>query len=388
MTQAPASAPDVFDALRSPARRDDVLGWWTEPVRELDDGSWLLTGYDAASFALHRPELVSAAPREIDGAPDSVLRRPGASVLLFTEPPEHTRLRRVLAAGLTLDPAPFAAALGAGLAVVADRPGDLVADVLAPALDHALGSLLGLPDEQVARHRAWARHASDVLDPGASAALVEQAGASGLRAMVDMTRTLRRGAGGLVGHLARAVDSGDLDEAEAVANLVSLISAAVDTTVGLLTSLVLHLDRQPAAVSVLRDQPSLHEPFLEEVTRLETPVQLVTRRCREAVAAPFGTMPTGANVLVVLASANRDGAVFDRPDTVGLDATRPHLGYGAGLHRCLGAPMARRYGAAALPLLLRHWDRFDVHAGDAVARRHPVFRAHDSIPTSPRRISR
>jgi cytochrome P450 len=380
---APVGAHEVFTALRCPDPHPEYRHWRTHPAQRLDSGEWLISGYASAAFALRCPDLVSTAPRDRDGAADSALRRPGSSVLLFTEPPEHTALRRCLASGLSPATNRFRSVFGDGLVSLGAEPGDLIRDVLVPALSEAVCCSLGIPADHAARHHRWARDASAALDPDADSDLVALASASGLRAMVDVTRTLRGRPEGLLGHLRAAIDAGELDENEAVANVVSLVAASLDTTHGLISSCLLRLDGEPALVGELRRSADQRGRFVEEVARLDAPVQLVSRRARRETEVPFGTIAAGTQLLVLLGSANRDETVFAEPDRLVLTDRPAHLGFGSGLHRCLGAAIARAYAAAAIELVLGVWDTFTVEADHVRPRAHPVFRAADAIPTHP-----
>jgi cytochrome P450 len=162
----------------------------------------------------------------------------------------------------------------------------------------------------------------------------------------------------LTSGLVHAADEGDVLSPEELLGMVwLLIVAGHETTVNLIGNGVLALLRHPDQLALLRADPGLLPGAVEELLRYDGPVETSTPRFSTAeVALPGGTIPAGEQVLVVLASANRDPERFADPDV--LDVRRAdvrHLAFGRGVHYCLGAPLARMEGRIALGTLLRRF---------------------------------
>lgn len=160
----------------------------------------------------------------------------------------------------------------------------------------------------------------------------------------------------LITALVQAEEAGDrLSEDELLSMVTILIIAGHETTVNLIASGTLALLQHPEQLALLRADPALIRPAVEELLRFTSPVAEATERyAREDVTWHGVTIPHGALTLGVLASANRDETVFERPDT--LDITRQqnrHLAFGYGIHACLGMPLARLEGQIAINALIQ-----------------------------------
>jgi cytochrome P450 PksS len=159
----------------------------------------------------------------------------------------------------------------------------------------------------------------------------------------------------LVTALVQAEEAGDtLSEDELLAMVFLLLIAGHETTVNLIASGTLALLQHPEQMNLLRQNPSLIKPAIEELLRFTSPVEIATERfAREDITLRGMTIPRGEMVLAVLGSANRDEEQF--PDPGALDITRDpnrHLAFGQGGHYCLGAPLARLEGQIAMNTLL------------------------------------
>jgi unspecific monooxygenase len=164
----------------------------------------------------------------------------------------------------------------------------------------------------------------------------------------DYLRALSRSrrdapAGDLISELALVVDEGErLTEDELIGTCVLLLNAGHEATVNVTGNGWWALFRNPAALDRLRAEPELVPPAIEELMRWDTPLQLFERWVLEDVEVHGVRVPKGAELGLVFGSANRDSAVFDAPDELRIDRDpNPHLTFGAGIHFCLGAPLAR-----------------------------------------------
>jgi cytochrome P450 PksS len=191
----------------------------------------------------------------------------------------------------------------------------------------------------------------------------------------------------LVTALVQAREGGDsLSEDELLAMVILLLIAGHETTVNLIASGTLVLLEHPTERERLQRDPSLIEPAIEELLRYASPVETATERyTREEVTIAGVTLPRGELVLPVLASANRDAAHFDRPDTLDIArAKNKHIAFGLGIHFCLGAPLARLEGQIAVQTLLRRLPRLRLDAAPEALRWRPTLalRGLEALPVA------
>lgn len=196
----------------------------------------------------------------------------------------------------------------------------------------------------------------------------------------------------LVSALVQAEEAGEqLSEDELLAMIFLLLVAGHETTVNLIGNGTLALLEHPDQIARLRNDPTLITPAVEELLRYASPVETATERyAREPITLAGVTIPRGALVFAVIASANRDERQFTNPDA--LDITRApnkHLAFGQGVHYCLGAPLARLEGQIAINTLLRRYaDIRPVVAPQALRwRRGLVVRGLEALPVAWRRSS-
>jgi cytochrome P450 len=152
-------------------------------------------------------------------------------------------------------------------------------------------------------------------------------------------------------------EQGDqLTEAELISTCVLLLVAGHETTANLIANGVLALLRHPEQLAALRADPSLVNGVIEETLRYDPPVQLTTRIVREPVTFGDVEVPADGALLLMLAAANRDPAVFDEPDRFDITRdARHHLSFAAGAHFCLGAPLARMEATTVLTTFVRRF---------------------------------
>jgi len=185
----------------------------------------------------------------------------------------------------------------------------------------------------------------------------------------------------------QAEEAGDkLNEDELLSMIFLLLIAGHETTVNLIANGTLALLRHPDQMEKLRRDPPLVESAVEELLRFEGPLETATERyALEDVPISGSTVPRGALVYVVLASANRDERQFENPDT--LDITRQnnrHLAFGQGMHYCLGAPLARLEAKTAINALLRRFPLLQLAkpVTDIRWKKGLVLRGLESLPVT------
>ncbi|RKN08688.1 cytochrome P450 family protein [Streptomyces radicis] len=355
-----------------------AYAWLREnaPVRRevLPSGvaAWLVTRYADARRALADPRL-SKNPgrhRAADHASGRVgiPGERGANVmthLLNIDPPDHTRLRRLVSTAFTPR---GVAAFEPRVRALADRladgfagrgSADLIDEFAFPLPIYAICDMLGVPPEDQDDFRDWA---GMMLHTSGKRGGVGRA-VKRMRGYLGELIHRKRGALGddLISGLIRASDHGEhLTEEEAAAMAFILLFAGFETTVNLIGNGMLALLRDPAQLARLRrasaeGEGSLLDSAVEELLRYDGPVELATWRfATEPLTLGGQRVAPGDPVLVVLAAADRDPERFADPDTLDLGrGDNPHLGFGHGIHYCLGAPLARIEGRAALETLLR-----------------------------------
>jgi cytochrome P450 len=249
--------------------------------------------------------------------------------------------------------------------------------------------MLGVPAEDQQRFSDWSGVLARGLDPE-TALNSEQRQARTEAALgfaeyfFALLADRRRSPGDeLLSQLVAAEEAGDqLSEAELLTTAILLLVAGHETTVNLLSGGLLALLEQPDQLALLRRDPSVVLPAVDELLRFVSPVQRTGRWILHDIEVGGRRIERGSFVTTLIASANRDPAVFEHPDR--LDFARPdnrHLGFGFGLHHCLGAPLARLETAVALPALLRRTRSIEL-TGPAEYRENVVLRGLATLPVS------
>jgi cytochrome P450 len=341
------------------------------PVHEHPLGFWLLTCYEHVSWLLRAS--LSVEDRNIAAGPLLELRermygedgRPRGVSMLDRDPPDHTRLRRLVSKAFTPRAVqalrPRICSLVDSMLDAAQRQGrvDLV-DALAFPLPFAvIGEMLGTPPADHERIRTLSGTVVRSLEPVADPALASAIAAadSELTEIAAGMIAWKRAhpADDLLTALINAEDDGDvLDDEELIAQTLLLYIAGHETTVNLIAGGTLALLRHPAQLALLREDPALIDNAVEELLRYDSPVQASRRVTLEPVSIGGLTIPAGALVMASLGSANRDEG-FWGPDAAELrldrkDA-RQHVSFGGGPHHCLGASLARLEASIALARL-------------------------------------
>ncbi|MGS2806652.1 cytochrome P450 [Nocardia sp. MW-W600-9] len=340
----------------------------TQPVLVTRSGVLVLSRYDDCAAALRDRSLgkadeslgfgLSDIPEELQHQAMHRFRR----TMLFRNPPDHHRLRRLVADVFT--PRHIDALRGRIVTQVnhllnvmeARVSVDIINDLALPLPVNVIGDLLGVPftDRAVAAPLVRALLAS--LEPGADiAALTAACDAEDQLAayFADLLAVKRaRPTDDLLSWLAVANGDDILDDDECVGTAILLFAAGFETTTNLIGNGVAALLAHPDQMRELRARPELASNAVEELLRYESPVQTNGRTVLQPTRLAGVDLHPGQVVLILLGAANRDPDRFDDPDS--LDITRtgvPPLSFGAGIHFCLGAPLARLEGAILFPLL-------------------------------------
>ncbi|CQD22243.1 cytochrome P450 [Mycobacterium lentiflavum] len=309
-------------------------------------------------------EQVEAQIRELTaaGAPPPAQPPPG---FLFLDPPDHTRLRRLVSKAFAPKVVsalrPDISVLVRGLldAIAEKGSFDVIEDFAYPLPVAVICRLLGVPLEDEPQFSHASGLLAQSLDPfvtftgSASDGLQERLDAGTwlreyLHRLIDRRRS--RPGEDLMSGLIAVKESGDqLTEEEIVSTCLLLLVAGHETTVNLIGNAVLAMLREPAQWAALRADANRVSAVIEETLRYDPPVQMVGRIALEDMKIGQIEVPAGDVMMLLLAAAHRDPAEFDRPDTFDPDrGALRHLGFGRGLHYCLGAPLARMEAGIAL----------------------------------------
>ncbi|MBB1246365.1 cytochrome P450 [Streptomyces durbertensis] len=354
----------VYEELRRSGRAH-----WYETSRQ-----WLVPGYDDVRELLRDRRLGrgylhrfsheefgrSAPPAEEE--PFHTLNGHG---LLDLEPPDHTRIRRLVSRAFTPRTverlAPTVARMADELVdrLVEEGGGDLLTAVAEPLPVAVIAEMLGVPEADRPLLRPWSADICGMfeLNPDRETAARAVRAAEEFSAYLRELVALRRRQPGedLVSALISVHDDDGarLSEQEMVSTCALLLNAGHEATVNSTVNGWWTLFRHPAELARLRAEPELLPSAVEELLRYDTPLQMFERWVLEEVTIGDTVLPRGAEVALLFGSANRDPARFAEPDRLDLGrADNPHISFGAGIHYCLGAPLARVELAASFRALL------------------------------------
>lgn len=308
--------------------------------------------------------------------------------MMENEPPEHTRLRRPVAAAFARGHVerlrPRVRALAAQLLDEIPDPTagfDVIGQYAEPLPVLVIAELLGFPTEDTVRLREWSQAIVRCYEPpradASEQAAIEQAAVQAAREFSGVVRELIRERQAtprddLISDLAVT----ELSEQEMVAAVVLLLNAGHEASVNVFgNGLVAMLQRG------LRPGPDV-ALCVEEMLRFDSALQLFERTALEDVEVGGITVATGEKIAVLLGSANRDGTVFEAPDEFRVDrATNPHVAFGVGVHFCLGAPLARMELTESVAALFARFPDLRA-AGPANSRGTFVLRGYHDVRVS------
>jgi cytochrome P450 len=397
-----ASAPLELDETfaQDPHRLYELLRA-QEPVRKVTMMRglevWLVTSYEDVRGALADPRLGKDAERVRELAQLQLAQRGivrdgfDASLsahMLNADPPDHTRMRRLVNKAFT---SRTVARLKPRIEQITDELLDGMAgkdsvdllDALAfPLPITVICELLGVPSDDRDDFRVW----SNILLSSDTGDQVPEAAAKMAEYLTKLVASKRATpTEDLLTELVEATEDGDrLSEEELVGMAFLLMVAGHETTVNLIGNGVLHLLRSPDQLAALRADPDLLPAAVEEILRLDGPVNIATIRfATEPITLGGQDIPAGDFVLVALSSANRDPDKFTNPDA--LDLTRPaggHMAFGHGIHYCVGAPLARLEGQIALGKLIARFPDLTLAAepDELVWRNSTLMRGLRKLP--------
>jgi cytochrome P450 len=340
-------------------------------------GAWLVAGYEEALAALNDPRLskdMHAALATGSGVVAEGLPGPAfARHMLTVDPPDHTRLRRLVSAAFSPRRVEVLRAHVQTIAddlldaIAAHEPNsrvDLVSAFAFPLPFTVICELLGVPaPDRAPLGQGFAKLLVPTSTPAEYAAAKEASDAvvGMLGALVEAKQ--KDPGDDLVSDLIIARDGDErLDNQELLSTIFQLIVAGHDTTASLIGNSVVALFRNPVQLAELRADPTKIPSAIEEFLRYDAPVPHATfRYTAEPVELGGVPIPAGAQVIICLAAANRDAGRYTRPEMLDLDRGEArHLAFGHGIHHCLGAPLARMEGQLALGTLLSRFPQLSL----------------------------
>jgi cytochrome P450 len=367
MPQATATAAELFAQILDPANRANPYPLYAQlretPVAPIGDGWYAVSSYAGIDALLHDPRI-GKDQRKTD-IPLTGAQRIAPRPFLALDPPEHDRLRRLVMHQFT--PARVNAMHDRIVELVNElldaqrerRQIDIVDQFAYPLPVTIICELLGVPREDEVRFHEWADTLAHSLDPdpdetmSQGTMLAAQQLATYMRGLIAERR--EHPTDDLLSALAIGDDpAGRMTDPDLIITMILLLIAGHETTVNLIANGTLTLLRYPAELERLRADPSRAPFVIEEVLRYEPPVQFAPRFALADIALGGTTIPDGSGIRIMLAAGNRDPLRFQDPDR--FDPDRPdneHLGFGGGIHYCVGAPLARMEGQIALTTLGR-----------------------------------
>jgi cytochrome P450 len=389
----------VTDPLQDPRFFADPYPTYTRlrnaaPVQKVPTGSggrfsYLVTGYAEAREAFTDPRLSKNTARFFAGRPSNRDLHPAVSQnMLATDPPQHARLRSLVTKAFSTR---AVARLRPYIADLVDElldawpehgPVDLVAGLAVPLPVTVICEMLAVPEADRELVHSWSGELFAAGDPQRIDAASYAVG----KYMTDLVAS-RRGSPGesLLDDLIAVRDGQDrLTEAELVSLAVLLLVAGHETTTNFIGNAALALLQHPDSLTQLKAEPALLGTALEELLRFDSPVGIATfRYSTEALTLGGTDIPAGVPVLIAPGAANRDPLRFPGPDRLDLNrGATGHLAFGHGVHRCLGAPLARAEGELALRAVLSRFPDIRLaHPAEQLEWRHTrLTRGLTSLP--------
>ena len=401
----PRAIADHFDLLQLPAGFHDapfpVYRALREhaPVKAMPDGSYFLSRYDDLIAIYKNPKSFSS-DKQREFKPkfgNSLLYEHHTTSLVFSDPPLHTRVRKLISGALT--PRAIAGMEDSLIRLVDDlldamedktHP-DLIDDFASAIPIEVIGNLLDVPLQDRGPLREWSLAILGALEPVVGAEAFDR----GNRAVAEFIQYLE----GLIAHrrahpgnpetdvLTRLIqgesDGERLSMKELLHNCIFLLNAGHETTTNLIGNGLMALHQHPAERERLLREPTLIKSCVEEVLRYESSNQLGNRITTETVQVGDVTMAPHTRVTLCIGAANRDPAQFDNPERFDISRNpNRHLAFASGTHACVGMSLARLEGQVAIGRLIARYPSYAI--SDAVRSPRVRFRGFLRLPATVR----
>jgi cytochrome P450 len=376
--------------------RSEFPVYWSEKLK-----CWLLTRYDDCLSALRDYRRLSNRDRMTvmmkpfggeAGKRFQVVRKHFMQGVIFSDPPDHTRLRTLINKAFTPSTTekkrPRIQEIVEGLIDPLRDKGrkDLIRDFAFPLPNTIRSEILGLPLEDTDQLKGWADDVVALFGAGADEARMErgQRSLSSIREYLSQLISKRRHNPGedLISTLILAREQNDqLSDDELLSTCSTLFTASQETTTSLIGSGMLALLRNPDQLQKLKANPDQITTAVEEILRYDGPLQRQLRAATEDFEMRGVHITQGQMVCPVLGAANRDPEVFAAPDVLDIArADNPHIAFGFGIHWCVGAPLARLEVQIAINTLLRRIPTLELASDDIDRPEDYTVRSIKSLP--------
>jgi len=392
--------------LSTPEVRADPYPYYSAlrrlaPIVRDPSGAWVVTRYADIRLLLEHPDTTSARVASFRALrPDSdhpaiskafdILER----MLVYLDPPAHGTLRHHIQPAFT---APRIRRLATTVERIVDsllaqawgKPDiDVIRELAGPLPIRVIGDMFGAPRTDYDSIEAWSRDAGMLTGGGVTLSHADAVRFA--KSVVEyeeyflalIRERARRPGDDLLSTLVGADSHGGaLGHEQAAANAMFLVGAGHMTTTHLIANGVVALSRNPDIVQRLRDSPELWPTAIDELLRYDSPVQLIGRGVSRAIDLGPERLAAGDLVYLAVGSGNRDADQFVSPDSLALDRVRGrHLGFGLGIHYCMGAGLARLEAAIALRRLLERTHALYVPLHELEWQGNPTFRGLTRLP--------
>lgn len=382
--------PFAPDALEDPYELYGALREG-EPVHRIAESDlWMISRYADLVEAAAKPDVFSShisaviyagqgpTPAVLQADPDAI----GAvDVLATADPPDHTQQRKLMNRTFRHDRIVELEKIvrtfiepALDRALVADGTVDWMEAAAVPLPIIVIADVLGMPNSDLEDLRRWGDAGVDLLSGVASIERMMEC----WQAMTGFLAYLRERLespqpGSVTAEIANGVQNGGFTDREGVSLLLQLVIAGSESTASLIGSATLMLADDQALQKELRGAPERIPTFIEEALRLESPFRGHFRITTKETTIGGVTLPEGSRVMLMWGSANRDPAAFPDPSRLDLDRGHPkaHVGFGSGIHFCLGAPLARMETRVVLERLLARTSGFRLADEDARPKHVP-----------------
>ena len=364
--------------------------------------AWILTRYSDVLAALRDPRLsaeritaLTGLIREVGGEPAQRLERTFLNMMLFSDPPDHTRLRALANKAFTPRVVEqMRSHIQSVVNVLLDEVQpqgrmDVIADLAYPLPAIVIGEMLGAAPQDRDQLKKWSADLAAFLGNIRTVSETYENAIKSVSELIEYLRELvyqrrKEPRDDLISALALAEEEGDsFTEEELYSMCVLLIFAGHETTTNLIGNGLLALMNNPDQLAKLRKDPSLLEPAIEEIIRYDGPVQTTSRTALEPLEIGGKQIAKGDRLSLTLGAANRDPAQFPDPDRMDISRTdNRHVGFGFGIHFCLGAALARMEGQLAIGGVVERMPELRLESTDLVWRDNPILRSLNALPVA------
>ena len=356
------------------------------PVHQSPIGPWSLLGYEECARLIRDPSL-SVEDRNATVGPRDILNM---------DPPDHTRIRRLLSKAFTprrieelVDTTQ--SLVDTMLDGIEDRGRlDVIPDLAFPLPFAVISRMLGMPEDDSESVRDWSHTLVQVLEPMLAPEELAKVMIAGENLRCRVTEVIeekrKKPADDLLSALIAVEEQGDrLSEEELLDQVMLLYIAGHETTVNLIGNGMLALLRNPEQLNKLVKTPQLIDNGIDELLRFDSPVQFTRRVALADIEIDGNSVAAGSMIFAMLGSANHDPEHFgpnaDELDLARLEAPH-HLSFGGGIHHCLGAVLARMEGRIGIGSLVQRFPNMELTDEPAKWNQRLVLRGLDSLPVS------